>query len=82
MTLGAYLATLGITGMNMLIPQLTRWIIDHGIGEHNLGTLAGSVFGLLGLTLIKGVLGFFQGRLSEVASQNVAFDLRHELQKK
>jgi ABC-type multidrug transport system fused ATPase/permease subunit len=82
MTLGAYLATLGITGMNMLIPQLTRWIIDHGIGEQNLGALAGSVFGLLGLTLIKGVLGFFQGRLSEVASQNVAFDLRHELQRK
>jgi len=82
MTLGGYLATLGITGMNMIIPQLTRWIIDRGIGQQNLGALTWSVFGLLGLTLLKGVLGFFQGRLSEVASQNVAFDLRNELQRK
>lgn len=37
---------------------------------------------LLGLTLIKGVLNYFEGTLSEVASQNVAFDLRNAIQKK
>jgi len=81
-TLGAYLAALCITGMNMLIPQLTRWIIDHGIRDQNLDVLRWSVLALLGLTLIKGVLSFSQGRWSEMASQNVAFDLRNALQKK
>ncbi len=82
LTLGAYLAALCITGMNMLIPQLTRWIIDHGIRDQNLDVLRWSVLALLGLTLIKGVLSFSQGRWSEMASQNVAFDLRNALQKK
>jgi ATP-binding cassette subfamily B protein len=82
MTLGAYIAVLSITAINMIIPQLTRWIIDRGIAQQNLDVLRWSVFGLLGLTLIKGVLGFAQGRWSEVASQNVAFDLRNELQRK
>jgi ATP-binding cassette subfamily B protein len=82
LTLGAYLTTLGITGLNMITPQLTRWIIDHGIREQNLLMLRWSVLGLLGLTLVKGMFGFFQGRWSEVASQNVAFDLRNEIQRK
>jgi len=44
--------------------------------------LTWSVLALLGLTLIKGVLNYFEGTLSEVASQNVAFDLRNAIQKK
>jgi len=79
---GAYLNTLGITGLNMIIPQLTRWIIDRGIGEQNFSLLRWSVVGLLGLTLLKSVLSFLLGRWSEIASQNVAFDLRNEIQKK
>ena len=34
------------------------------------------------MTLVKGVLNYFEGTLSEVASQNVAFDLRNAIQKK
>jgi ATP-binding cassette subfamily B protein len=37
------------------------------------------VVGLLVLTLLNGVLGYLLGRWSEVASQNVAYDLRNAI---
>jgi len=79
---GAYLSLLGILTLNTAIPQFIRWIIDTGIEGGTLDILGWSALGLLGLTLIKGVLNYFQGILSEVASQNVAFDLRNAIQRK
>jgi len=80
-TAGAYICLLGILALNILTPQFIRWIIDTGIEGHQPDILTWSVFALLGLTLIKGVMNYFQGVLSEVASQSVAFDLRNEIQK-
>lgn len=81
-TLGAYVSLLVVLGLNMLIPQFIRWIIDTGVEGNRPDVLTWSVLGLLGLTLIKGVLNYFQGVQSEIASQNVAFDLRNEIQRK
>lgn len=81
-TAGAYLSLLGILALNTLIPQFIRWIIDTGIKENRLDVLTWSALALLGLTLLKGVFNYFQGKWSEFASQNVAFDLRNEIQKK
>lgn len=63
-------------------PQLIRWIVDRGIGEQDLDFLTWSVLALLGLTLLRGVLGFFQGKWIEQGSQNVAYDLRNALYQK
>jgi ATP-binding cassette, subfamily B, multidrug efflux pump len=79
---GAYLTLLGILGLNLLIPQFIRYIIDVGIEQNQPGVLQWSVIGLLILTLVKGVLNYFQGVWSETASQNVAFDLRNQIQEK
>jgi ATP-binding cassette subfamily B multidrug efflux pump len=81
-TAGAYLAVLAIDGLELAIPQFIRWIIDRGIRQQDTRLLGWSVLGLLALTLGKGVFTFFQGRWSEVASQNVAYDLRNEIQRK
>ena len=81
-TAGAYLSLLGILALSTLIPQFIRWIIDTGIDGKQINVLTWSVLALIGLTLIKGVFNYFQGILSEKASQNVAFDLRNEIQKK
>jgi len=78
----AYASLLAMLVINSLIPQLIRWIIDTGIGGNQVNVLTWSVLALLGLTLLKGVLNYFQGLFTETASQNVAFDLRNELQKK
>ena len=78
----AYLAMLAMQGLNILLPQIIRWIIDEGIDQGNLSLLGWSVAGLLGLTLLKGVFTYLEGQLSETASQSVAYDLRNSIQRK
>jgi ABC-type multidrug transport system fused ATPase/permease subunit len=82
MTLGIYIAMLVITLFTIYTPQLIRWIIDRGIygGDFRLLNLA--VLGLLGMTVLKGVVTYFQGNWTEITSQNVARDLRNEIQRK
>lgn len=81
-TLGAYLALIGINALALIIPQFIRWIVDYGIGGKNIPILVWSVLALLGLTLFKGILTFFQGKWTETASQGVAYDLRNEMHRK
>jgi len=78
-TLGAYLALLATTILALLIPQLIRRTVDLGIGRADLRLLGLSVLAIIGLTLLKGVMSFLQGRWSEVASQGVAYDLRNDI---
>ena len=82
LTAGAYLTMLVIDAFNMLNPQLLRWTIDKGILAGDFALLGWASLGLLGLVIVKGVLTYFQGRWTEVASQSVAYDLRNELQRK
>jgi ATP-binding cassette subfamily B protein len=81
-TAGGYLSLLAIIGLSTLIPQFIRWIIDTGIDGNKPDVLTWSILALVGLTLIKGVFNYLMGIASETASQNVAFDLRNEIQKK
>ena len=82
LTAGAYLSLFGTLGLSIAIPQFIRWIIDAGIQSKQVNVLIWSCLALLGLTLIKGVLNYFQGIWSETASQSVAYDLRNEIQNK
>lgn len=77
-----YGVMLAITVLTLLTPQLIRWIVDHGIRDGNSSLLTWATIGLLVLTLVKGILTFFEGRWSEVASQNVAYDLRNAIHQK
>jgi ATP-binding cassette subfamily B protein len=77
--IGAYLALLGINALAVTIPQFIRWIVDWGIRGQDISRLGASVLGLLGLTLVKGGLTFWQGRWTETASQSVAYDLRNAI---
>lgn len=79
---GAYLVMIGTTSLALLVPQFIRWIVDRGIRGGDKQMLVWSVVALLGLTMLKGVLTFFQGRWTEVASQGVAYDLRNALHEK
>jgi ATP-binding cassette subfamily B protein len=79
---GAYLISLAIAGLALIIPQLIRRAVDQGIGAGDIRVLSGSVLALLGLTLLKGVLAFLQGRSTETVSQGVAYDLRREIHHK
>jgi ABC-type multidrug transport system fused ATPase/permease subunit len=82
MTAGVYLAMLAITAITLATPQFIRWIVDRGIGAGDTRLLALASLGLLGLTLLKGVLTFWQGMWAERSSQGVAYDLRGALHRK
>jgi ABC-type multidrug transport system fused ATPase/permease subunit len=80
MTLGIYIAMLLIILFTIYTPQFIRWIIDRGIYGGDLRLLNLAVLGLLGMTVLKGAVTYLQGNWTEVTSQNVARDLRNEIQ--
>ncbi len=79
LTGGAYAALVAITLITLATPQFIRWIIDRGIGAGDTGLLTWAVLGLLGLTVVRGLFTFWQGRWTEIASQGVACDLRNAM---
>lgn len=79
---GVYITMVLIDLIAMVNPQVIRWTIDKGIGTGNTTLLSLAVGGLLALVLIKGVLTYHEGLWTEMASQNVAYDLRNALQRK
>src|SRR4030066_398440 len=82
LTAGAYLMMLLIDIFALLNPQLIRWAIDKGIEGGDTKLLLTAVLALLLIVVVKGVFTYFEGIWTEVASQNVAYDLRNELQRK
>jgi len=81
-TAGSYLSVILINAIAIYSPLLISQIIDRGVRDGDNLFLHQAVLGLLALTLVKGVFTFWQGRWTEVASQNVAYDLRNEIQSK
>ncbi len=76
---GVYVAMIFINLINIALPQVIRWSIDQGIYGGNINSLTWAVLLLLSLTLVKGVLIFYQGIWTENASQSVAYDIRNSL---
>ncbi len=75
--LGALLSLLLVNAANLYAPQLLRRLIDNGINGMNM-TAIWTVAGLLVLVaVVRGVFNFFQGYLSEVTSQGIAYELRN-----
>ena len=77
--LAIYAVMLAGSGTLLAIPQLVRWIVDHGIALHELGVVWRAVGLLLLLALARAVLAFLMGRWTEIVSQGVAADLRQEM---
>jgi len=79
---GVYVLALASNGLAVFIPQTIRWIVDAGIIQQNMHILGASLLGLLGLTVMKGLVDFVLGRGTEMASQGVAYDIRNAIYEK
>ncbi len=77
--LAIYAVMLAGSGTLLAIPQLVRWIVDHGIARQELGVVWRAVGLLLLLALARAVLAFLMGRWTEIVSQGVAADLRQAM---
>jgi ATP-binding cassette subfamily B multidrug efflux pump len=81
-TAGAYLLLLVNNGVSLAQPLIIRDIVDRGIRGGNPNAIQWGTLLLLSLTLVKGAFTFLYGRWTEVASQNVAYDLRNAIHDK
>lgn len=79
---GAYLALLLINGIALAVPLIIRAVIDDGIATGDMTAIARGVAVLMALALVRGLMVFLSGRWIEVASQNVAYDLRNGIHEK
>ncbi len=79
---GAYAVDVLAIGLGLLNPQLMRYVVDRGIGNHDLRLLGLAVLALLVISLLRAGLSFLLGRFTEVASQGVAYDLRNAIHQK
>ena len=79
---GVYVLALASNGLAVIIPQTIRWIVDAGIIQQDMRILQMSLLGLLGLSLVKGLVDFSLGRGTEMASQGVAYDIRNAIYEK
>lgn len=77
--LGALSIVAVVTFLGTVTPQITRWMIDTGIGKHRLDLLARWGLLMLGLSALRAVLMFVQRYSMEYMSQRVIYDLRNEL---
>lgn len=82
LALASYTLFFVVHATTLAIPQFIRWIVDSGIRAGNLPLITRSVLLLLGVVLFKGVVTFFQGRWTEMASQGVAYNLRNKIHAK
>jgi ATP-binding cassette subfamily B multidrug efflux pump len=77
--LGAYVSLLIATGASLVMPRLIQTVIDRGIHDRDLQLALWTSLGLVALALGRALFSFFQGYLSEKASQSVAYDLRNAI---
>jgi len=79
LVVGAYLLLLINNGITLAMPLIIGHTVDQGIRAGDASVIRWGAVALLGLALIRGVFTFISGRWTEVASQNVAYDLRNAI---
>jgi len=82
LVVGAYLLLLINNGITLGMPLIIGHTVDQGIRAGDASVIRWGSVTLLGMALLRGVFTFISGRWTEVASQNVAYDLRNAIHDK
>ena len=75
--LNVFLLTI-MAGLNFMVPQFTKNIIDHALPQNNQYALYSNIVWLLITTLILGTITFFSTYMMQILSQRAITDLRIE----
>src|SRR5690606_33396461 len=74
----AYLALfIGLAAI-LAVPQLVRYVIDHGIGDDNRSVVLLGSFAIVGASVATGVFTYMRSYLFQSLSERVATDMRAE----
>jgi len=66
-------------GLNLLIPQIVKGVLDQGLAKRDLTFLILSAIAIVVITLVNAVFSFGLQYLREWVSQRVAYDIRNQL---
>jgi len=78
-TLAAYVSLILSSAAMLVTPRLLQGLIDRGIATRDMSLIVSLALAMIGVALVGALFRFFQGYLSEKASQGVAYDLRNEI---
>lgn len=78
----AYFSLALASASSLVIPYITRTIIDKGIQARNEPVIVSLSLLMVAVATVGGAFSFLQGYLSERVSQGVAFDLRNAIYEK
>ena len=75
----ALMGVLGSTALSIAIPTLLRDVIDIGVSEGNSGYMLSAGAFVIGLGVLRGIVGFIYRYFGERMSHYIAYDLRNEI---
>lgn len=70
---------IAVTVLSLVSPLVIQWMVDRVLGERRFDLLLWGPLLVVGVSLARGVLFFFQRYLIELAAQRAIFDLRNRL---
>lgn len=75
----AALMLLALTAIDMVFPEIIRRVIDIGVKENQTSYMAMAAGVILGLGVVKTIIGFGNRYMAEWLAHSIAFDLRNRL---
>jgi ATP-binding cassette subfamily B protein len=77
--IGALLCLLLSTAANLVLPQMTRQIVDRGIAANSMSLIIWLALAMIALAAVRSLFSFFQGVLMARTAQGIAYDMRNAL---
>jgi len=70
---------LAVTGLNLLVPEFMKLIIDRCLEPRKFKLLPYLALGIVGIAVVRGVFQFGQQYLTEYVAQRTVYDIRNRL---
>jgi ATP-binding cassette, subfamily B, multidrug efflux pump len=78
----AFILLVVSTGLSLILPRISQWAIDSGIGESNITIVIYAAIALLIFGIIGSIINYFSGTILIKASQGMGYTIRNSLFKK
>lgn len=78
----AFILLVASTGLSLILPRISQWAIDNGIGKSNISIIIYAAIALFVFGIIGSVINYYSGTILIKASQGMGYTIRNNLFKK